>query len=157
MTISNQDYREIITKAICGRGRKRVQSSDQIKPQQHPSSVLGCWIINHQYEATSGGEEKVQITGTYDVNIWYSYKENTKTDVVTDKVQYTDEIPLTDVDSQSVTSFDEVVASVIKQPNCIQCKIGDNGEIDVDIEREFMVEVVGETKVQVKTMMVEDK
>lgn len=156
MTFHHHDYREIITKAICGRGGKRIQSSNQVMPQQRPSSILGCWIINHQYEAKHVSDKQVLIRGTYDINIWYSFKENSKTEVATEKVQYRDEIPLTDVDAQSLNNYDEVVASVIKQPNCVQCKIAENGGIDVEIEREFIVEVIGETKVQVRVMAVED-
>ena len=40
---------------------------------------------------------------------------------------------------------------VIQQPNCLQCKIEEQGNrIAVEVEREFDVKVIGETKVNVK-------
>ncbi len=34
----------------------------------------------------------VEIEGYYDVNTWYSFAENTKTEVVTERINYTDEV-----------------------------------------------------------------
>ena len=81
--MSNTDkgpqYRQIITKAICGRGRKFSQSTHSIAPPENISGILGAWIINHDYKANQVGET-VEVIGSYDVNIWYSYDGNTKTD-----------------------------------------------------------------------------
>ncbi len=42
-------------------------------------------------------------------------------------------------------------AKVIQQPNCLECKISSHDhKILVEVEREFLVEVIGETKVCVK-------
>ncbi len=87
------EFREIITKAVVAKGRKYTQSKHSICPDHHPSSILGCWIINHKYEAKMVGRT-VEITGTYDINVWYSYSDNTKTEVVTERVGYTDTIKL---------------------------------------------------------------
>ena len=46
---------------------------------------LGCWVINHSYEARKNGKH-VEIEGFYDVNTWYSFDGNTKTEVVTERV-----------------------------------------------------------------------
>ena len=83
------EYREIITKAVVAKGRKFTQSHHTICPPHNPSSILGCWIINHQYEAQKVGK-KVEVHGSYDINVWYSHSDNTKTSVVTERVDYTD-------------------------------------------------------------------
>src|SRR5690625_631688 len=45
----------------------------------------------------------------------------------------------------------EVIAKVVQQPNCLECKIVKKGhKIEVEIEREFLVQVIGETKIWVK-------
>ena len=54
---------------------------------------LGCWVINHSYEARKNGKH-VEIEGFYDVNTWYSFDGNTKTEVVTERVNYTDEVSI---------------------------------------------------------------
>jgi len=39
----------------------------------------------------------------------------------------------------------------LQQPNCLQCKIEQKGnKIAVEVEREFVVKLIGETKVNVK-------
>lgn len=42
----------------------------------------------------------------------------------------------------------DIIVRVIQQPNCLECTISPNGnKIVVDVEREFVAEVIGETKV----------
>lgn len=43
--------REIITKAVCGKGRKFSQATHTVTPSHSPTSILGCWIINHTFQA----------------------------------------------------------------------------------------------------------
>ncbi|UFU01107.1 outer spore coat protein CotE [Radiobacillus kanasensis] len=151
MSFLDQEYREIITKAVIGKGRKFVQDTNTISPSHRPTSILGCWVINHLYNAKKKGENIVEINGSYDVNIWYSYNDNTKTEVVTERVNYCDHIKLSVKDENTVSDDYEVFAKVIQQPNCLDCKIStQDHKIVVEVEREFLVEVVGETKVCVR-------
>ncbi|WP_170007334.1 outer spore coat protein CotE [Bacillus fonticola] len=142
------DYREIITKAVVAKGRKFTQSNHTVCPSENPSSILGCWIINHKYDAKKKGKT-VEISGYYDINVWYSYHDNTKTEVVTEKVPYTDVIKLKYRDPDCFDD-DEVHARVLQQPNCVEAVISPNGnKVLVNAERELLVEVVGETKIVV--------
>jgi spore coat protein E len=139
-------YREIITKAVVAKGRKFTKSQHIICPAHHPSSILGCWIINHKYEAHKVGK-KVEISGSYEINVWYSYSDNTKTEVVTEKVHYKDVISLKYRDPDCNDDQD-VIAKAVQQPNCIEACISPCGQkVIVHVEREFYVEVIGETKV----------
>ncbi|KKB44617.1 outer spore coat protein CotE [Bacillus thermotolerans] len=140
------EYREIITKSVVAKGRKFTQTHHTICPPHHPSSILGCWIINHEYKAKKTGR-KVEVHGTYDINVWYSHHDNTRTSVVTEKVEYKDIIKLKYRDEHCFDD-NEVMARVLQQPNCCEAEITSNGtRIVVQAEREFLVEVVGETKV----------
>lgn len=149
MSFHDQEYREIITKAVCGSGQRNTKTTNYIMPLHEPNSILGCWIINHEYHANRGEASVVEVHGTYDVNIWYSHDDNTRTDVVKEIIDYCDEIELSSQDRQSYYHEDEVMADVIRQPNCLRCKI-EEGDIAVEVEREFSVNVIGETKVRVK-------
>ena len=40
-------YKEIVTKAVIGKGKKKYKNTYQIAVEQTPSTILGCWIINH--------------------------------------------------------------------------------------------------------------
>ncbi len=143
------EYREIITKAVVAKGRKFTQSNHTIDPAHKPSSILGCWIINHKYEAEKRGK-KVEIKGYYDINVWYSYKDNTQTEVVTDRVGYQETINLKYRDPDYIDDHD-VIAKVLQQPNCVEAVISKKDhKIVVTVEKEFLVEVIGETKVCVE-------
>jgi len=139
-------YREIITKAVVAKGRKFTKSSHTISPAHHPTSILGCWIINHKYEARKVGK-KVEIHGSYEINVWYSHNHNTKTEVVTEKVRYTDVVSIRYRDPDCYDDQD-IVATAVQQPNCLEACISPCGQkIIVHVEREFFVEVIGETKI----------
>ncbi|MBB5323589.1 spore coat protein E [Anoxybacillus tepidamans] len=142
------EYREIITKAVVAKGRKFSQSTHTINAPNRPSSILGCWIINHRYDAKKRGRT-IEIHGHYDINVWYSYHNNTKTEVVTETVSYTDVVKLRYRDDDAVISDDsDIIVRVIQQPNCLECTISSNGsKIVVQVEKEFVAEVIGETKV----------
>ncbi|WP_407271502.1 outer spore coat protein CotE [Radiobacillus sp. PE A8.2] len=151
MSFLDQEYREIITKAVIGKGRKFTQDTNTITPSHKPTSILGCWVINHLYNAKIKADDVVEVNGSYDVNVWYSYNDNTKTEVVTERVIYCDHIKLSVKDDHTLGDELEVFAKVIQQPNCLECKIASHdSKIMVEVEREFLVEVIGETKVTVK-------
>lgn len=142
--------REIVTKAVCGKGRKFSQVSHHVVPPNHPSSILGAWIINHQYEAAKSGEG-VEVIGTYDINIWYSYSNNSKTDVAKETISYVETVPLSYLDPKYRASTEEVFAESTQEPNCVEATVSSNGEeVIIRVEREYRVEMVAETKVCVR-------
>ena len=83
-------YKEIVTKAVIGKGKKKYRNSYQITVEQVPTTILGCWIINHNFSAREDNG-KILINGSFDANIWYSYDSDTKTAVITKKITYTEE------------------------------------------------------------------
>lgn len=149
MSITDKDLecREIITKAVCGKGRKFSQVTHTVTPPHRPSSILGAWIINHQYEAVKSGEG-IEVVGTYDINIWYSYDNNSKTDVAKETVSYVEAVPLSYLDSKHRASTEEVSAESTQEPNCVEANISSGGNsVIIRVEREYQVEMIAETKV----------
>ena len=139
--------REIITKAICGKGKKFSQATHTITPSHSPTSILGCWIINHSYTAEKVGDT-VEVNGSYDINVWYSYNNNTKTEVATETVSFVEPVPLSIIDKNCLDGHLEVNSKAIQQPTACEATISDNGHsVLVQVEREYGVEVYGETKV----------
>ncbi|MFC0188814.1 outer spore coat protein CotE [Fictibacillus aquaticus] len=142
-------YREIITRAVCGKGRKFSQATHSITPAHKPNSILGCWIINHNFKAHKG-KEAVVVEGCYDVNLWYSYSGNTKTEVVTETIHFKDNIAFDKLDKQYLGTDYEVSAKALQEPNTLEATISPNGnKILVQVEREFSCEMIGDTKVVV--------
>ena len=149
MSIRDRDleFREVITKAVCGKGRKFSQVTHGVTPPQQPSSILGAWIINNQFEAVRSGEG-IEVVGTYDINIWYSYDNNSKTDVAKETVSYVEAIPLSYLDPKHRASTEQVSAEAIQEPSCVDASISSDGnEVIVRVEREFSAVMVAETKV----------
>src|SRR5690349_3021743 len=88
--------REIITSAVCGKGSKYSQTTYTIHPNNRPTTIGGCWVMNHCYEAQLAGD-MVEVHGNFDVNVWYSYNHNSETAVAKETVSYTEHIPLRDL------------------------------------------------------------
>ena len=140
------NYKEIVTKAVIGKGKKTFISKNEIKAQQKPSTILGCWVINHTFSGTRE-DDSVKINGGYDVNIWYSYDNDTKTDLLKEHKDYQEVVNIR-AREDSDESNEEVIVRSLKQPSCISAKEKDNSII-IDIEKELGVEIVGDTKVKI--------
>ena len=139
-------FKEIVTKAIIGKGKKYYKNTYTIDTEHEPSTVLGCWVINHKFKGTDVGG-KIVVDGSFDVNIWYSYDNDTKTTVITKKIKYSESVMVRQRESTDSATKDIIVRS-LKQPNCVNAK--ENGKsISIDIEKELGIEIVGDTKVKV--------
>lgn len=140
------NIRQIVTKAIIAKGKKRTESTVKLRPPNRPSSILGCWVINHTHQAKKVGRT-VEVTGKFDVNVWYSHHDHSKTSVFTESVPYKDQIKLHYRDDPT-SGHEEVIVNVVQHPNCTEAVISDCGnEFVITVERELQAEVVGETKV----------
>lgn len=141
-------YKEIVTKAIVGKGKKYFKNNYNISVSEKPSTVLGCWVINHNFKGYKSGD-KIGVDGSYDVNIWYSYDNDSKTTVVNKKVSYNDLFNVKIKENVDLTSDTDIIVRTLKQPNCTSVNISENGDINFDIEKELGIEVIGETKVKI--------
>ena len=85
--MSNSNFKEIVTKTVVGKGRKTFKTNHSLTPENTPNTVLGCWVINHTFTGTNRKNE-VTVNGTFDVNVWYSYDNDSKTAVTTRNFSY---------------------------------------------------------------------
>lgn len=145
------EVREIVTKAVIAKGKKAMHITHNIQTTTHPYSVLGCWIINHEFEATLNNQ-LVDINGEFEVNIWYSSEENCKTDVLREKVIYHKDVKVKKIVNDYMKNSDDVIVRIIKHPTVTNAKIVDE-EIKLDIDLEVLAEVIGETKMQVTVFL----
>ncbi len=139
-------FKEIVTKAIIGKGKKYYKNTYTIDTEFEPTTVLGCWVINHKFKGSEVGE-KIVVDGSFDVNIWYSYDNDTKTTVITKKIKYSEEANVRQRETTDSTTKDIIVRS-LKQPNCINAEIKEK-TISIEIEKEIGIEIVGDTKIKV--------
>ena len=140
-------YKEIVTKAVIGKGKKDYSDTYTITPEIEPSTVLGCWVINHNFKGypESG---KIIIEGSFDVNIWYSYDNDTKTNVINKKINYTDSSSIKARDKSDITPNTEVIVRSLKQPNVSKVEVQD-GNIVFTIDKELGIEIIGDTKAKI--------
>ena len=141
-------FKEIVTKAVIGKGKKYFKNNYSITTENIPTTVLGCWVINHKFKGYKSGD-KIGVDGSYDVNIWYSYDSDSKTTVVSKKIDYNDLFNVKIKEEADLTNDTDIIVRTLKQPSCISVNIDDNGNINFDIEKELGVEIVGETKMKI--------
>lgn len=129
-----------------GKGKKYYRNTYTVNTDTVPNTVLGCWVINHKF---SGQEVdgKIEIDGSFDVNLWYSYDNDTKTSVITKNIPYKEVVTVSQKETTDSSSKDIIVRS-LKQPSCISAKENGNA-INIEIEKELGVEIVGDTKVKI--------
>ncbi len=146
------NYREIVTKAVIAKGKKAFTSTHSVSVDNRPSTILGCWIINHNFNGIKNGNT-ITINGSYDINIWYSYENDSKTDVVRQTNTYSEKVHMRDVESDVLS--EEIIVRSLKQPNCVKVDI-DNNKINYVVEKELGIELVGDVKMKIETTMEED-
>ncbi len=140
------NYREIVTKAVLGKGKKVFNHSHFIDVNKTPSNVLGCWVINHNFQGLKEGE-KVTVSGSYDINIWYSYDNDTKTDVVKETFNYKETVNIREKEGVDYQGASIIVRS-LKDPTCKEVNIEGN-KINYVVEEELGIELIGDTKVKI--------
>ena len=145
------NYKEIVTKAVVSKGKKLFTTVDQVTVD-NPSTILGCWVINHNFQGSRQGNQII-IEGSYDVNIWYSYDSDSKTDVLKKTNTYREVIHMRDV--EDVTG-EEIIVRSLKQPSCMKAEIVNN-QISYTIEKELGIELVGDIKVRIAADEEEDE
>ena len=145
------NYKEIVTKAVIAKGKKNSTNNYTLQTEETPNTILGCWVINHTFNGTNLGN-KVLVNGNFDVNVWYSYDNDSKTAVSTQKFSYTDTMKM-NVDEASGSN--EVIVKSIQQPTVSDVSIKDR-IVNLNITKELGIEIVGDTKIKVPVEELDD-
>lgn len=140
-------FKEIVTKAVIGKGKKYFKNNYTVDVENEPTTVLGCWVINHKFKGYKSGD-KIGVDGSFDINIWYSYDNDSKTTVINKKIDYNDLFNVKVRDEADLSGDTDIIVRCLKQPTCLDVKLEGN-TISFNIEKELGVEIVGETKVKI--------
>ncbi len=141
-------YKEIVTKAVVGKGKKHFKNTYTATAEHEPTTILGCWVINHQFKGYKAGD-KIGVNGSFDINIWYSYDNDSKTTVINQKIDYNDLFNVRIKENADLSGDTDIIVRSLKQPTCSEVNIKDSNTISFNIEKELGVEIVGETKVKI--------
>ena len=139
-------FKEIVTKAVIGKGKKTFTTTNSVTLECDASTILGCWVINHNFKGYRDGD-KIKIDDSYDINVWYSYDNNTKTNVFRESNSYQEVVHLNKKGNND-TENEEIIVRSLKQPTVIKADINNN-QITYTIEKELGIELVGNTKVKI--------
>lgn len=150
-----ESYREIVTKTVLGKAKKTFTNHYVLTPDNVPTTVLGCWVINHNFNGTKEGD-KIRLKGTSDVNIWYSYDNDTKTEVSKGTISYDELVNVSRKRESNISDDSEIIVRSLKQPTCTKVEI-DGNNIEYDIEKTLGVEIVGDAKVRIAVNDDEDE
>lgn len=140
------NYREIVTKAVIAKGKKLFASEHFVNITNKPSTILGVWVINHNFSGVKNNDQ-IRIDGSYDINIWYSYENDTKTDVLRETNSYTEIVKMRPRDDEIIG--EQIIVRSLKQPTCVNVDI-DGDRIKYTIEKELGIELVGDIKVKIE-------
>ena len=142
-------YREIVTKAVVGKGRLKDNVTLTLPCEHKVSKTLGCWVINNEFSPVYE-KGKTYIKGKCELHIWYAYSKDSKTALLQTIHEYQDEVELHMKEDENVSETSELKAFCIKYPTCTKLNVVDHGKIEVEIEKEYSLDVIGETKLKVQ-------
>ena len=121
------NYKEIVTKTVIGKGKKTFKNDYEVESDKKVDTVLGH--------------------GSYDINIWYSYDNNTKTDVISKKMFYEESVRVKVKDDSNIDDSEIIIRS-LKNPSCTD--VSSNGNtIKYTISKELGIEIVGDQKIRI--------
>lgn len=140
-------FKEIVTKAVIGKGKKTFTTTNSVTPECVANTILGCWVINHTFRGYKSGNT-ITVEGSYDINIWYSCQDDTRTEVVRQTDTYSETVTVPRRNETNISSDEEIIVRSLKQPSCVRAEI-QNGQIVYTIEKDLGIEIVGDTKVKI--------
>ena len=50
-------FKEIVTKAVIGKGKKHFKNTYNILVEHNANTILGCWVINHKFKGTTSNDK----------------------------------------------------------------------------------------------------
>lgn len=142
-------FREILTKAIIAKGHKKFYEIKQIDTNENISKVLGCWIINHNFDIKRDNQN-VLVNGSYEVYYWFGYDNNTKSKLINETYYFEDTIPYSYTLEKILLDDNSQIKSLENlSPLCSKMEF-DKSIITINIEREYQLDIIGETKIKIK-------
>ena len=141
------NLREIVTKAIIGKTKKSFKNELVVQADSAVDTVLGCWVINHNFTGQNNNGI-VAIEGSYDINVWYAYDNNTKTGVLVHTNYYNETLNVKLKSETSLNEENDIIVRSLKAPSVSKVDV-DGNNVKLITEKEMAVEIVGNVKVRI--------
>lgn len=147
--------REIIAKTLVGKGKLAIQEKQKIVLDELVSKPLGCWIINHKY-STKQDKKNILLEGTYDIQIWYAYDDDKKTNVFYKTIPFSGEFIISWKKVKTIDDETKQKVHVIKYPTATSMNQINEHEVEIIIESVYFVDVFQDSILTINTLE-EDK
>ena len=141
------NYKEIVTKTIIGKGKKTFKNEYEVSIDRIPDTVLGCWIINHKIRGKKENDS-IKINGSYDIN--------TKTDVINKKTYYEEIVKVRVKDDSHLSDESDVIIRSLENPTCTDVSSKGN-IIKYTVIKELGIEIVGDQKIRIPISNLEEE
>ncbi|KNZ70988.1 hypothetical protein Tfer_0057 [Thermincola ferriacetica] len=150
--------REIITKAVCGKGQIQQQNVVNIRvPEPGEVQILGHYVTNARLKSavpleSVSARKMVKVEGQYDLHVWYAAGQDTNS--VKKTIDYIETIPITTFAEEDFNDA-QARGEITSRPKCKKAYLTEDGQskiIRLEIEQGLAVEVIGTTKLFVKTI-----
>lgn len=142
------EIREILTKAVIGKGQKTFKIDVQLPQLPNlPDRTLGAFITNHQMNVRKIGDT-IELSGNFDLHVWYTYHADTETKVGCTTVDYGSTVELQSTLRDHLLETDEITCEELIAPYASNVRV-EEGFIVADTQFEIGIEVIGETKMRV--------
>ncbi|MDD6302484.1 MAG: outer spore coat protein CotE [Bacillales bacterium] len=143
-------YRDIIAKTLVGKGKLNQLIEKKIKLEEFVSKLLGCWVINLSYE-TKKEKDDVIIEGSFDIQLWYAFENDRKSQVYVEKVDFKETIKMFYRDYRIYDEESFIKVYVNTYPKCSKMEIVD-GEVNLVIEGVYYIDCFQDALLQVNCL-----
>jgi len=140
--------RDIIARTTCAKGQKRFKQTFALQATHVPEGILGYRVMNHSFVA-SPERHSVEITGQYDLHVWYAYDGSRETVVERKTVCYSEHLPVIDLEGIRLGLNECVQATIVKEPRIVNIHLR-HVTVEATVSVEFYAEVVGDAKLWVR-------
>ena len=69
-------FKEIVTKAVIGKAKKTNTMHFSFTPDETVSTILGCWVINHNFSGVNQNGKVENVTDMGKRKLAYEIKKN---------------------------------------------------------------------------------
>lgn len=146
----NEMTREIWTSAVVAKGKLHQQTVYTLEAIPEATAILGCWIVNHQFESCLE-QEQVKLQGQFDLNLWYSHDGNAKSAVYVKTLQYQEKVSLSMIDDETLDEQCQLKTVFISQPSCSKVEMQPDHTISITIDKKWKTSVIKEVGLTVVT------
>lgn len=141
--------REVAVKTLIGKGRQYLVKEVNLQVNTKPSKALGCWIINHQYVPYNKDNE-LFIKGSYDIELWMAVEDDKKTEVYRTTIEFEEKVNAAFKNLLTLDDKMYLKPIVLHYPSCTKMELGEDKNVIVTIESEYLIDVFAEAILIVK-------